>query len=171
MKSLPFHMPEACLCRPSDGVPPPLPRACSRRSDSRVWTKKKEKRGGGSLEKEKGFSHSRPSLPSFSSRTISLASQQERLTSRAITSEKSASRSTKGDVTQDDSQRRFLVQHGVAMLEQCCNYSEQCRNNVATLCWAKKRARLYGLLHPIKDSRLSHEFLQIFLKKLFNVIL
>ena len=27
----------------------------------------------------------------------------------------------KGDVTRDDSQPRFLVQHSVAMLEQCCN--------------------------------------------------
>ena len=37
----------------------------------------------------------------------------------------------KGDVTRENSQRRFLVQHSVAMLEQCCNYSEQCGNNVA----------------------------------------
>ena len=37
----------------------------------------------------------------------------------------------------DDSQRRFLKQHSVAMLEQCCNHSKQCRNNVATLCYAK----------------------------------
>ena len=35
-------------------------------------------------------------------------------------------------VTRDDSQRRFLVQHGIAMLEQCCDNSKQCRNNVAT---------------------------------------
>ena len=42
-------------------------------------------------------------------------------------------------VTRDDSQRRFLAQHSVAMLEQCCNYSKQCRNNVATLCCAKNR--------------------------------
>ena len=44
-----------------------------------------------------------------------------------------------GDVTQDDSQRRFLAQHCVAMLEQCCNHLKQCRNNVATLCCAKNR--------------------------------
>ena len=25
------------------------------------------------------------------------------------------------------------------MLEQCCTYSKQCRNNVATLCCAKNR--------------------------------
>ena len=36
----------------------------------------------------------------------------------------------KGDVTRDDSQRRFLAQHSVAMLEQCCDDSKQCRNNV-----------------------------------------
>ena len=45
---------------------------------------------------------------------------------------------TKGDVTRDDSQPRFLAQHSVAMLEQYCNYSKQCCNNVATLCCAKK---------------------------------
>ena len=39
----------------------------------------------------------------------------------------------------DDSQRQFLAQHSFAMLEQCCNYSKQCRNNVATLCRAKNR--------------------------------
>ena len=33
-------------------------------------------------------------------------------------------------LTRDYSQRRFLAQHSVAMLEQCCNYSKQCRNNV-----------------------------------------
>ena len=36
-------------------------------------------------------------------------------------------------------QRWFLAQHTVAMLEQCCNYSKQRRNNVATLCCAKNR--------------------------------
>ena len=46
---------------------------------------------------------------------------------------------TKGDVTRDNSQRRFLAQHSVAMLEQYCNYSKQCCNNVATLCCAKNR--------------------------------
>ena len=45
----------------------------------------------------------------------------------------------KGDVTPDNSQRRFLTQHGVAMLEQCWNYSKQCRNNIAKLCCAKNR--------------------------------
>ena len=36
--------------------------------------------------------------------------------------------SIKGDVTRDDSQRRFLAQHNVVMLEQCCNYSKKCCN-------------------------------------------
>ena len=45
----------------------------------------------------------------------------------------------KGDVTRDDSQRRFLAQHRVAMLEQCWSRSKQCCNNVATLCCAKNR--------------------------------
>ena len=48
-----------------------------------------------------------------------------------------ASLDLKGDVTQNDLQRRFLAQHSVAMLEQCCNHSKQCRNNVARLCCAK----------------------------------
>ena len=39
----------------------------------------------------------------------------------------------------DDSQRRFLAQHSLAMLEQCCNSSKQCRNNVATLYCTKNR--------------------------------
>ena len=39
----------------------------------------------------------------------------------------------KGDVTGDDSQRRFLAQHSVGMLEQCCHRSKQCRSNVAAL--------------------------------------
>ena len=46
---------------------------------------------------------------------------------------------SKGDVTRDDSQRQFLEQHSYAMLEQCCNYSKQCRNNVTTLSCAKNR--------------------------------
>ena len=43
------------------------------------------------------------------------------------------SKQSKGDVTRDDSKRRILAQHSIAMLEQCCNHSKQCRNNVATL--------------------------------------
>ena len=39
-----------------------------------------------------------------------------------------------GDVTRDDSQRQFLAQHSVAMLEQCCNYSK----NVGERCVALK---------------------------------
>ena len=57
----------------------------------------------------------------------------------------------KGDVTQDDSQRRFLAQHSVAMLEQCCSHSKQCRNNVATLCYAKnRRCESSRLTSPLK---------------------
>ena len=44
-----------------------------------------------------------------------------------------------GDVTRDDFQRRFLAQHRVQMLEQCCSLSKRCRNNVVTLCYAKNR--------------------------------
>ena len=49
------------------------------------------------------------------------------------------SRELKGDVTRDDSQRLFLAQHSVAMLEQCCNHSKQCHSNVAKLCSARNR--------------------------------
>ena len=45
----------------------------------------------------------------------------------------------KGDVTRNDSQPRFLAQHSVAILEQCCNHSKQCRNNDSTLCCAENR--------------------------------
>ena len=34
------------------------------------------------------------------------------------------------NVTRDDLQRRFLAQHSVAELEQCCNHSKQCCNAV-----------------------------------------
>ena len=40
---------------------------------------------------------------------------------------------SKSDVTRDDSQRGFLAQHRFVMRERCCNHSEQCHNNVATL--------------------------------------
>ena len=33
----------------------------------------------------------------------------------------------------------LIVQHRAAILEQCCNYWKQCRNNVAMLCCAKNR--------------------------------
>ena len=50
----------------------------------------------------------------------------------------------------DDSQRRFLTQNILAMLEQCCDYSKQCRNNVATLFWAKnRRCESYGVTAPL----------------------
>ena len=38
----------------------------------------------------------------------------------------------KGDVTRDNSQRRFWAQHRVQMLEQCCSLSKWCRNNVVS---------------------------------------
>ena len=43
---------------------------------------------------------------------------------------------TKGDVTRDDLHRRLLAQQSVAMLEQRCNYSQQCCN---AECCAKNR--------------------------------
>ena len=45
----------------------------------------------------------------------------------------------KADVIRDNSQRRFLAQHSVAMVEQCCKHSKQCRNNVVMLGCAKNR--------------------------------
>ena len=47
----------------------------------------------------------------------------------------------KGDVTRDDSQRRFLAQNSTAMLEQCRSCSRQRRNNLVMLCCAKNRHR------------------------------
>ena len=49
------------------------------------------------------------------------------------------SKGLEGDVTEDDMQRRHLAQHSIAMLEQCWNHSKQCRDNITTLCCAKKR--------------------------------
>ena len=43
-------------------------------------------------------------------------------------------RERNGDVTRDDSQRQFLAQHNVVMLEQCFNYSK----NVGERCVALK---------------------------------
>ena len=43
-------------------------------------------------------------------------------------------------LTRDDSKRRFQAQHIVAMLEQCCNHSKQCRSSVVVmLCCTKNR--------------------------------
>ena len=44
----------------------------------------------------------------------------------------------KGNVTRGNWQRRFLAQQRVAMLEQCCNYSKQCHNNVKQRCVSLK---------------------------------
>ena len=59
----------------------------------------------------------------------------------------------KADITPDDSQRRFLAKHSVAMLEQRCNYSKQCRNNIATMCCAKN--------HRWESSSCNITFIQI----------
>ena len=48
-------------------------------------------------------------------------------------------RELKGDVSREDSQRRFLAQHSDAVLEQCWKHSTQYRNNVVMLCCAKNR--------------------------------
>ena len=57
----------------------------------------------------------------------------------------------KGEATRDDSQRRFLAQNRVTLLEQCCNHSKQCRNNDATLCCAK--SEMYGNVWSTLHSR------------------
>ena len=150
MTSLPF--------RPSDGVPPPPPKACSRRSDSRRGRKKKKTRKSREGKRVLSFSpQSQLVFPSFSPRTISLAPQHLNVAGKAtecakvlpypcvlvrrpptytvgyrhalLTSERSAWPSTKGDVTRDDSQRRFLVQHSVGMLNNVVTI----RNNVGTM--------------------------------------
>ena len=46
---------------------------------------------------------------------------------------------TKGDVTRDDSQLRFLAQHSVAtLLRHCFEWLQHC-SNIAALCGAKNR--------------------------------
>ena len=56
-----------------------------------------------------------------------------------------------------------VAQHSVATLEQCCTYSKQCHNHVATLCCAKNRPcesprvtsplkGLYGTSLPMQPS-------------------
>ena len=57
----------------------------------------------------------------------------------------------KGDVTQDDSQRRFLAQHCVAMLEQRRNCLKQCRKNVVMLrCAKNRRYKLFRVTSALK---------------------
>ena len=56
-------------------------------------------------------------------------------------------------------QQQFFAQHNLtAILEQCCNHSKQCCNNVATLCCAKNRpcesSRLTSPLRRDQDARL-----------------
>ena len=64
----------------------------------------------------------------------------------------------KGDITRNDSQRRFLTQQSVAMLEQCCEHSKQFVNNVGTTmvklgiftllsCSGRQRNVQKGLMH------------------------
>ena len=77
---------------------------------------------------------------SFSSRATALVSRVSRLclstlalacTTLSKSEEKrdsSQSSVNYGDVTRDDSPRRFLAQHSAAMLGQCCNHSQQCCN-------------------------------------------
>ena len=66
-------------------------------------------------------------------------------------------RNCQGDVTRGDSQRRFLAQRSVGMLEHYCNYSKQCRSNVATLHCAKNRrcesSRVTSPLGPVQNRR------------------
>ena len=65
--------------------------------------------------------------------------REDKVEKHCVTLTRAAAEETKSDVTRNNSQRRFLAQHSVPMLEQCCNHSKQCRNNVATLCCAKNR--------------------------------
>ena len=82
-----------------------------RRGERHEWRKKREEKKGGCAS------------PILSLPYLALAT----------------SRIFKGGVTRDDSRRRFLAQHSVAMLEQCCSHLKQCRDNVTTLCCAKSR--------------------------------
>ena len=61
--------------------------------------------------------------------------------------------STKGDVTQDDSQRRFLAQQNVAtLLRRCFELLQHC-SNIARLCCAKnRRCESSRVTHHLKGS-------------------
>ena len=65
---------------------------------------------------------------------------------------KKKSKQPYGDVTRDDSQQRFLAQHSVAMLEQCCKDSKQCRNNFAVLCWVKNHCGESSRVTSLSDT-------------------
>ena len=83
------------------------------------------------------WNHTRSTLPSDSLwRTASARNVSFCLVSRRWPTTLST-QFIKGDVTRDDSQQRFLAQHIVAMLQQCCNLSKQYHNNVAKLNCAK----------------------------------
>ena len=66
---------------------------------------------------------------------------------------------SKRDVTRDNSQRQFLAQHSVPMLEQCCNHSKQCHNNVAMLRYTKNgRYELSRVTSPWKSVKVGNEW-------------
>ena len=70
-------------------------------------------------------------------------------------------RRSKGDITWDDSQRRFLAQHSIAMLEQCWKNSKQRRNNVATLCCAKnRRCESSRVTSPLREFAQSNHYMK-----------
>ena len=56
---------------------------------------------------------------------------------------------TKGDVTREDSQRRFLAQHSVAtLLRHCFEWLQHC-SNIGTLCCAiNRRCQSYCVTSP-----------------------
>ena len=71
--------------------------------------------------------------------------------------------------TRDDSQRRFLTQRILAMLEQCCNYSKQCRNNVVTPCCAKnRRCESSRVTSPLRTGRFATTILSA--SQRFNIV-
>lgn len=51
---------------------------------------------------------------------------------------------------------RFQAQDIVAMLEQCCNHSKQCRNSVVMLCYTKnRRCESSSVTSPLWRTRVS----------------
>ena len=74
------------------------------------------------------------------------------------------------DVTWDFSQRQFLAQHSIPMLEQCCNHSKQCHHNVATLrctknrCYESSRVTL-----PWKSVKVGNEWSTYVRYQLFSI--
>ena len=64
----------------------------------------------------------------------------------------------KGDVTREDSQRRFLAQHSIAMLEQCCVLFEIMSRQYCNTFLRKKSSLQIVLCNITLSMQFSQEF-------------